>query len=69
MGERKRSERIEMVERDPPARTFLNHGRLTGTSRIFSQSFVDLSPLNAAIIDKAELYLTAHHVSPGRTFV
>lgn len=69
MGERKRSERIEMVEQDPPARTFLNRGRWTGTSRIFSQSFVDPSPLNAAIIDKAELHLTAHHVSTGRTFV
>lgn len=69
MGERKRSEHVDTVEQDPPARAFLNYGRWTRTSRISSQSSVHLSPLTVAIIDKGELHLTANQISPDMIFV
>lgn len=60
---------VSQVDQNPLARIFPNLGRWTGISRIFSEVFMELSPLNTAITDKAEVRLTASQVSPGTMFV
>ena len=41
----------------------------TNKTKVFSQVFVELSPLKIVVVDKAELHLTGSQVSPGTIFV
>lgn len=40
----------------------------TNTIKVFSQGFVESSPMRVVVIDKTELHLSVTQVSPGTIF-